>query len=78
MFCKHFLKMRRAGDLIIINFFCGQFFLAKVSIWTYRVFNKLDDIFSRLLIQLGIFFLLYYGRVLDAKGCQFIVPYSIL
>ena len=44
----------------------------------YRVFNKLDDIFSRLLNQLGISFLLYYGCVLDAKGCQFIVSFSVL
>ena len=44
----------------------------------YRVLNKWGDIFSRLLIQLGIFFLLYYGRVLDAKGCQFIASFSVL
>ena len=44
----------------------------------YRVSNKRGYIYRRLLIQIGISFLLYYGRVLDAKGCQFIASFSVL
>ena len=44
----------------------------------YRVSNKRRYIYRRLLIQIGISFLLYYGRVLDAKGCQFIISFSVL
>ena len=43
-----------------------------------RYRDSLINIYRRLLIQIGISFLLYYGRVLDAKGCQFIISFSVL
>ena len=45
---------------------------------SYRVPNKRRYIYRRLLIQIGISFLLYYGCVLDAKGCQFIISFAVL
>ena len=42
-----------------------------------RVSAAFQDPGKRFLIQLGIYFLLYYGHILDTKGCQLIRHGSI-